>query len=204
MRNATAIYVFLIVLTIIVLGGFYLIFNQLNSIQQVVLNSPGSGQNQSQTIATSTPISTPSNQTPTSSAPTGGVSIPANILFTIESSPALQPQTNVTVTVNSVTESPDGTITVNLKAFTSQASSYSSLNPADFLQIVDLSGNNETVLSTTGNWNSMPPQGGTTGTATFKVDPGATSIILQVGAPSTANYYKFDFSTQSYQQTVLG
>ncbi len=194
----------MIILTIIVIVGFYVLFNQLSALQQVVLNSSPA--------ATSTPVSgsaptstaTSTGPTPTQPPQTGGVSVPANILFTVQSSPVLQPQTNVTITIQSVTEAPDGTVTVSMKAYTPNASSYSAVNPADFLQIVDLSGNNETVVSTTGNWNSLPPQGGMTGTAVFKVDPSATSVIIQVGAPSSANYYKFDFTTQSYQQTVLG
>ncbi len=204
MKNSTGVYIFLIVLTVAVLAGFYVIFRQLNVIQQVVLNVPGNVQ----PSATSTATSTPGNQTPSStptSTPSGGaVSIPTGIIFTVLSSPVLQPQANVTITITSVAQAADGTVTVSLKAYTNQATSYSALNPSDFLQIVNLSGNNETVVSTTGNWSSMPPQGVTTGTAVFKTAPNTNPIILQVGAPSSADYYQFDFTTQSYKQTVLG
>jgi hypothetical protein len=207
MKNSTGVYIFLIVLTVAVLAGFYVIFRQLNVIQQVVLNVPGNVQ----PAATSTATSTPGNQTPSStpiSTPpegaAGAVSIPTGIIFTVLSSPVLQPQANVTVTITSVAQASDGTVTVSLKAYTNQATSYSALNPSDFLQIVNLSGNNDTVVSTTGNWNSMPPQGVTTGTAVFKAAPNANPVILQVGAPSSADYYQFDFTTQSYKQTVLG
>ncbi len=203
------IYIFLVVLTIAVLVGFYVIFRQLNVIQQVVLNTPA---NNSQPVVTpaatssgnQVPSSTPTNTPPAGNNPAGVVSIPTGIIFTVSSSPVLQPQTNVTVTITSVTQAADGTVTVNLKAYTNQTTSYSALNPADFLQIVNLSGDNETVVSTTGNWNSMPPQGVTTGTAVFKVSPNTNTLILQIGDPTSAEYYQFDFANQSYKQTVLG
>ena len=198
------VYIFLAVLTLAVLAGFYVVFRQLNVIQQVVLNVPGNAQ----PAVTSTSSSTPgpiASSTGTSTPPAnGGVSIPTGIIFTALSSPVLQPQANVTVTITSVVQAPDGTVTVNLKAYTNQATSYSALNPSDLLQIVNLSGNNETVVSTTGSWNSMPPNGVTIGTAVFKTAPNTNPIILQVGAPSAATYYQFDFTTQSYKQTVLG
>lgn len=193
------IYVFLVVLTVAILAGFYVIFRQLNVIQQVVLNSPEN----TQPVATSTASSTIGTSTPPVIA-TGTVSIPTGIIFTTLSSPILQPQANVTVTIESVAKSPDGTITVNLKVFTDQAASYSALNPSDVLALVDLQNGNQSVFGTTGNWSSMPPNGVTTGTATFKTNPNVTSVILQVGAPSTATYYQFNFTTQSYKQTVLG
>jgi hypothetical protein len=203
------IYIFLVVLTIAVLVGFYVIFRQLNVIQQVVLNTPA---NNSQPVVTpaatssgnQVPSSTPTNTPPAGKNIAGVVSIPTGIIFTVSSSPVLQPQTNVTVTITSVTQAADGTVTVNLKAYTNQTTSYSALNPADFLQIVNLSGDNETIVSTTGNWNSMPPQGVTTGTAVFKVSPNTNTLILQIGDPTSAEYYQFDFANQNYKQTVLG
>lgn len=202
------IYAFLIVLTLAVLAGFYVVFRQLSVIQQVVLNVPGN-QNQP-AVATSTPTSTPAaassstnTSTPAESA-AGTVTIPTGIIFTALSSPILQPQSDVTVTVESVAKSPDGTVTVNLKAFTDKATSYTALNPSDVLMLVDLKSGNQSVVSTTGHWTSMPPQNSTTGTAIFKVDPSQSSVILQIGPQNSFNYYQFDFSTQSYKQVTLG
>ncbi|MCL4403821.1 hypothetical protein M1432_00495 [Patescibacteria group bacterium] len=208
MKDNNAVYIFLIVLTLAVIAGFYVVFRQLSVIQQVVLNVPGGGT----AASSSAPIGGPSaaTSTGTSTAPAdsgsaaGSISIPTGIIFSTLSSPALQPQSTVTVTVTSVSLAPDGTLTVGLKAYTNQATSYSSLNPVDILQVVDLQNGNQSPVSTTGNWGSMPPGGVVTGTAVFKINPSATSTILQVGPLSSANYYEFDFSTQSYKQTVLG
>ncbi len=201
------IYIFLAILTLAVLAGFYVVFRQLNAIQQVVLNAPSlTGQN-----AVAAPSSTaagtstaPSSTTTTPPAASGTVSIPTSIIFSTLSSPALQPQANITVTIESVTVASDGTVTVNLKAFTDQATSYSSLGLSSILQVVNLSSGNESPVSTTGNWSSMPPGGSTTGTAVFKIDPSVTSFILQVGPAATANYYQFNLATQSYKETALG
>lgn len=199
------VYIFLVVLTLAVVAGFYVVFRQLNVIQQVILNTPGAGVNASSTPqnGTSTATSTP-NSTSTQSGGGNAVSIPTGIIFNTLSSPILQPQSTVTVTVTSVSLASDGTLTVGLKAYTNQATSYSALNPADVLEVIDLQNGNQSPVSTTGNWSSMPPGGVVNGTVVFKINPSATSTILQIGPQSSANYYEFDFSTQSYKQTVLG
>lgn len=203
MKDNTAVYIFLIVLTLAVIAGFYVVFRQLSVIQQVLLNVPGSpvAASSSAPAATSTGTSTPSGS---GISAAGTVSIPTGIIFSTLSSPVLQPQSTVTVTVTNVSLANDGTLTVGLKAYTNQATSYSALNPADVLQVVDLQNGNQSPVSTTGNWSSMPPGGVVTGTVVFKINPSASSTILQIGPQSSVNYYEFNFSTQSYKQTVLG
>ena len=119
-------------------------------------------------------------------------------------SASLQPQTPVTITIDNVTKKSDGTILVTLKAFTSQATSYSALDPASFIQYVSLDSDNQSPTNASAIFNSMPPKSVNTGTVTFHVDPSKADIILQTGQGDNPNFYDINFTTETYKETTVG
>ncbi len=163
--------------------------------------SPAPGQ----TAPTSTPSDNSQNQNnPNNSPAANDIVVPTGIIFTVSSSASLQPQTPVTITIDNVTKKSDGTILVTLKAFTSQATSYSALDPASFIQYVSLDSDNQSPTNASAIFNSMPPKSVNTGTVTFHVDPSKADIILQTGQGDNPNFYDINFTTETYKETTVG
>jgi hypothetical protein len=203
-------YAVIVVFALLVLAGFYFIFDKMSSLQATV-NSferqaaaealvPTPAQPQ---IPTPTPP--PATSTPTTTTPQdSSLTIPTAIIFSASSSPALQPQGRLTVQVEKAVKSSDGTITLSIKVFTGEVTSYTSFDPKDVLQILNLEGDNTTSSLVTGSFSSMPPKGAVTGSVLFKTDPARGTFILQVGPVETAKFYEFDWSRKTYTETVVG
>jgi hypothetical protein len=213
MKNEGLIYFVIVILAFLVLGGFYFVFDKISALDTDVKNNELNLQLLSKN---SVPVSPtlPPNQTPTSTQDNpqnqdnipsaNDIIIPTGIIFTVNSSPGLQPQTSVTVTIDNIAKKPDGTITVTLKAFTSQATSYSALDPASFLQYVSLDSDNQNPMNGSAIFNSMPPKSVSTGIVTFRIDPAKTTFILQTGQGDNPNFYQIDFIKGTYKETSVG
>ncbi len=212
-RYIRNIYFLFTVLVIIVLAGFYVLFQKINGL------SGNYGQDQSsvsvQQIATSSGTQSQSTSTPglstttaTTSPETGSagspVSIDSSILFNATSSSSLQPQANLTILVSKVSESPDGNVAVTVKVFTDSASSYSAVDIGSLVQIFNPSGQNQSANNIVGAFKAMPPQSSVDGVLNFTVSPGTSSVTLQIGQSDNLNFYKFDFTSGSYKQITVG
>lgn len=193
---------FVVVFAIAVLAGFYFVLNKINVLENELANLRfPSGENmapEDAETATGTE-NVIANETPNSAV------IPAAIIFDVLSSPVLSPQTKITVTVEKFSRAPDGTLSVQLKAFTNEATAYSALEPRDLFEIVDLqSGQNQRAVKTGGNFGSIPPKSSVSGELTFKTDPAKTKIILQINASAGLKFYEIDFTRRTYKETAIG
>lgn len=216
-RDNKGIYIVSIILTLFVLGGFLLVFDTIGSIRGDVKNLESSmdllvrwkSENEkvvTQPTAPTTPeiggVKNPPQEPETNTVP--DITIPSAIIFETKSSMALLPQINITVTVEGVAKTSDGTIIVNFKAFTSQATGYSALEPRDFFELVSLEGENQKVIKMDGQFSSIPPKSASSGAVYFKVGPTQNTIILQIGAGENLKFYEFNFLKKTYKETVIG
>ncbi|MFH1161851.1 MAG: hypothetical protein V1696_01055 [Candidatus Jorgensenbacteria bacterium] len=209
-QNQTPLYVTVIVLAFLMVGGFVLVFLELSDLKNAVseLQFTAARPVAETPLPAAPPTSSP---TSTSTPPAGGpppapavITIPTTIIFQTQSGPALQPRTNLTVAVESVSRAPDGTATVHLRVYTNQATGYSAFNPASSLQLIDLEGENQPPTPGTGSFGSMPPQSAAEGTVTFSTDPTRDTLILQTGSSDNPTFYEFNFAKKTYKETVIG
>ncbi len=215
MKNEGSIYLVMVIMAFLVLGGFYFVFDKLGSLSAEVKNNELNLQLLSKNSGVTSPVSTPPTLTPTqtntqnqntgnTSQTASDITVPTGIIFSVNSSPTLQPQTSATITIESVTKKSDGAILLLLKAFTNQATSYSAIDPASFIQYVSLDSSNQTPTNVSAVFNSMPPKSVVTGTITFQADPGKNTVILQVGQGDNPNFYEINFGTGTYKETTVG
>lgn len=214
MKNEGLIYLVIIVLAFLVLGGFYFVFDKIgglatevknNELNLELLSKNAGSPAPDQTTPTSTQSDNGQNQNnPGSTSAESDIVVPTGIIFTVNSSPNLQPQTSVTMTIDNIMKKQDGTIIVTLKAFTNQAASYSAVDPASFIQYVSLDSENQSPINPSPVFGSMPPKSVVTGTVTFRVDPNKTIIILQTGQGDNPNFYEINFTTGTYKETTIG
>ncbi|MGC9603422.1 MAG: hypothetical protein ABSF47_03050 [Minisyncoccia bacterium] len=213
MKNEGLIYFVIVILAFLVLGGFYFVFDKLSSLNTEVKNVELNYQLASKGSVTTPAPSTTStsengqnnsgNQNPTTPG-TSDIVVPTGIIFTVSSTPALQPQSPITITMDNVTKKSDGTIVVTLKVFTSQAGSYSAIDPTNFIQYVSLDSSNQIPTNVSPIFDSMPPKSVVTGTVSFQLDPSKSVIILQVGQGDNPKFYEINFGTGTYKETVIG
>lgn len=195
------------ILIIVMIVGFYLVLTNIQETQDNIQEfasdiktnlsdgtvSPG---NQ----ATSTDQEGDNNQ----NSDLESTSIQTAILFEAESSPLLEPQTDLTITIEEITKFEDGQVNVDIKAYTNNAEGYSALQPSNIFEVVDLSaGENQKPLKVEGAFDSIPPQSAVTGQVTFKVNE-SDEVILQIQSNEGTKNYRFNFETQNYEEAVLG
>lgn len=209
-RNDRSFYVIILIFGLLVLAGFYFVFAQLSDLRtevknvelQLSINTQGNQPSPGGAVATTT------TQTPPQPVPSGNaIVIPTAIIFDAQSSPALLPQATLAVTVENVTKQTDGTVEVNVKVFSSNASGYTALNPSDLFQVVSLEGDmqgNQLPTTTEGGFNSIPPKSVISGKITFKISPTQPTFILQTGSGDSIKYYEFNFSSKTYKEAALG
>ena len=216
MKEIKTIYVAIAVLMIFVLAGFFLLFNSIGTLRGDVENlklaiyfkeQNGEKNNTASSTDTTTTTSTSSVEAKnpdTTAKEDAGTEISTAIMFEATSTTALLPQTTVTVTVESVIKYADGTVAVNMRAFTSKASSYAAFDPKSVIQILNLDGNNQTASDITGKFDSIPPKSASSGTLNFKGLSGRNTIVLQIGTGETMKFYEFDFLKKTYEETTVG
>lgn len=210
-RGDRAPYVLIVVFALLVLVGFYFVITDVASLKADVreLTAAIERVTQPPTATTSTTPDEEEGVLPPpsieSTKPEGGIHVPAAIIFNELSSPLLQPQSSLTITVDGVTKEPDGTLTVGVKVFTNQATSYSAIEIGRLFEIVSLEeGGNQKPLFVNGSFNSIPPKSASSGSVVFKVGTSATTIILQVGTVETAKFFEFNFTKKTYKEIALG
>lgn len=217
MREIKTIYVAIAVIMIFILIGFFLLFSSIGTLRGDLENlklaihfKEQNGEKNAASSSTNTTIIT------TSTSPTDirkievipkedvGTEISTAIVFEASSTAALLPQTTVTVIVESVIQYTDGTIAVNIRAFTNKATSYTAFDPKSVIQILNLDGNNQIASDITGKFDSIPPKSASSGTLVFDGLSGRNTIILQIGTGETIKFYKFDFLKKTYEETIVG
>lgn len=207
----------IIILALLTVGGFYLVFNQIADLRSDFKNlelsfeiANKNKQSQDANASESANESEKENKakkeesTAPKIADTNGIIIPTAIIFETQSSPLLQPQTKMIVTVESAVKKDDGMMVLNLKVFSSEATSYSAFEARDFFEMVRLDTDNQKPLKAEGQFNSIPPKSAVYGTVTFKAGLTEQKIILQIGAGTDLKFYEFDFEKKSYKETVIG
>ena len=106
--------------------------------------------------------------------------------------------------MESVVKKDDGTTVLNLKVFSSEATSYSAFEARDFFEMIKLDGDNQKPLKAEGQFASIPPKSAVYGTIIFKIKIAEQKIILQMGAGENLKFYEFDFEKENYKETVIG
>lgn len=214
------IYAIIVVFALLVIGGFYFVFDRIanlrsdfknlelsfqlatkdsNEVENATNDKKIGTKDTSESVKKIEPIKTEQLNNELK-----GITIPTAIIFEAQSSPLLQPQTKMTVTVDNITKGDDGIITLNLKVFSSEATSYSAFEARDFFEVVRLDADNQKPLKAEGQFNSIPPKSAIYGTVIFKIDTGVKTMILQVGSGTNLKFYEFDFEKKSYKETVIG
>lgn len=209
-KGDRTIYVILFVFALFVLAGFYFTLDKIGGLKTDLKNLELQIQLSAEKDGTSgTTINPPlisQNPPPTPNSPQTNqdIIIPTAIIFDAQSSPILQPQTKITITIENLTKTKDGGIILNIKAFTNDANSYSALEPRDLFELVNLEGENQRAIQVTGQFNSIPPKNSTSGALIFKIEATSDRIILQVGSGENLKFYEFNFSRKTYKETVIG
>lgn len=130
--------------------------------------------------------------------------IPTSIIFSSESSPVLVPQTELLITIENARKLEENIIVLNIKAYSWKAESYSSLDPSTVFELVNLTGTNQKPISTSGQFNSIPPKNSINGTITFRLNEGENKAIIQIRTIEDLFFFEFDFERGGYQETVVG
>jgi hypothetical protein len=198
-------YILFSFICIIALGGFYITFSELKVVQNEIesmriafqLSEVESRDAAEKKEETSKEVATPE-------APDSKNTISTAIIFTALSSPLLQPQANTAVIIEGVSEDSPESLTVHIKAFTNEATSYSALDAGSMFEIVDLKGLNRRARSTSGNFDSMPPKTAISGEVVFARSPEESTVILQVNTGEEVRHYEFNFEQKTYKEIVLG
>lgn len=212
MKNGTGVYLVIVLFALLVLSGFYLMLDKIGSLRTDLKNLEltfGLLEKQfTETKNASLPEEKAPSDNPQPPAPeppkSEDVSINTTILFIASSSPALQPQTKITVMVEKVSKSKDGTVKLNFRALTNEATAYSAFEPRYLFEIVNLTGENLKPLDVTGKFDSIPPNTSSPGEITFKIEPSQNTLILQIGSSENIKFYEFNFSRKTYKETAVG
>ncbi|MEK7542712.1 MAG: hypothetical protein AAB503_00165 [Patescibacteria group bacterium] len=215
-KSDAPIYITIIVFAFLAAGGFLLMSDKIGTLStdlknvqlQLEFANRGSGASQ-QTGANSSNNNLDTNQKQTETAvqnqqPSASTAIPAAILFDTQSSPTLLPQTKLTVTIENVDRTADGTMTVGLKVFTKEAKGYSAFDPKTVIEILNLNGDNIKASGTNGQFASMPPKSAMTGNIIFSTDPSRSTVIIQIGSDDSLKFYEFNFTKKTYKETTVG
>lgn len=211
-KTDKTIYVIVFIFALLTLSGFYFLFNKISGLETNLKNFELSRElpiNTPENNSTSVEIQNDKNeneqkqvilQTPEKKES----AIPTAILFNVSSSPLLLPQAQITIMIESVSKTEDGTVKIIFKAITSEASSYSALEPQNLFEIVNLTGDNLKPVEVKGKFNSLPPNTSTNGEIVFKISPGQNAIILQIGEMENLKFYEFNFQKNTYKETAIG
>lgn len=197
-----------VIFTLLFIGGFFFVLNKIGTLSTDIQNLKlqldiSKSQVVPEPASTSTPVGESATSTSQNNDGTS-IKIPTAILFETKSSPVLSPQTTLSVTVQDTIRNTDGTFTVDIKIFTSNADGYSAVNPKDIFQVISFEGGNIQAEEVHGQFDSMPPKSATIGSLVFKTDPQNTNVILQVGKTSQATFYEFNFAKKTYRETTVG
>lgn len=148
MDNNKTLLTILIIFVLISIVGFYVAFDKIATLSTTVSNLELADQIKSKSEETpATPIPAPAttNQQTQTNQPAGDATdviakISTAIIFDVNSSSSLLPQASTTITIDNVSKLKDGTLTADIKAFTSNASSYTAIDPKSLFWIINVDG----------------------------------------------------------------
>lgn len=213
MEENKGIYIMFVILTLFVLGGFFLVFDSIgtvrNDMKNLQLSIEMNSKKDNVIIQQSTTTANESenkeqNTQEETQIKNEDVSISTAILFDTNSSPALQPQTKITIAVESVTKSSNETVTLFVKAYTSQATAYSALELNNIFQIITKEGENLKPAQINGQFESIPPKGMLSGSVVFNAKQQGDVLIFQMGSGDNAKFFEFNFLKKTYKETIVG
>lgn len=138
--------------------------------------------------------------------PSDKAEIPTSIIFSAVSSPQLQPQSSLTITVEKVLFSAtENTAHLRVKIFSSESDSFSALEPGLIFSLFNRA-TGELVQPTglNGPFGSLPPRSAVAAEIIFSAPAGQTSFIFKMGAGNETKFYEFDFGKKTYKETTVG
>ncbi|MBI5732970.1 hypothetical protein HY967_03355 [Candidatus Jorgensenbacteria bacterium] len=212
-KGTGPVYAVMVIFALLVLAGFYLIFEKITTtnitlsnleLQLQTLKDQTKGQVRNIEILPESRLETSPKPEEPKEETLPSTNIPTAIILEASSSMLLQPQVKLTITVDNITKDSQGTVVMNFKVFTSEATAFSAIEPRDLFQLVALEGDNQRSIDVKGQFNSMPPKSAITGSLIFKIDPSKNTIILQAGSGDMLKFYEFNFIKKTYKETVIG
>ena len=212
MDNNKTLLTILVIFVLISIVGFYVAFDKIATLSTTVSNLELANQIKSkseETPVAPTPTPAPTNQPAQTNQPAGDATdviakISTAIIFDVNSSSSLLPQATTTITIDNVSKLKDGTLTADIKAFTSNASSYTAIDPKSLFWIINVDGSDVLATDAKGQFSSMPPKSSVSGQIIFKPASDRNSYIFQVGTGDDTKFYEFDFAKKTYKETIIG
>ena len=191
--------------------GFYFTISEIVALKEEVLTLGdavlGSKDNPLSTIVSEgkkQAVAPISQTTSTEPKLDGSVNIPTAIIFTILSDQVLQPQANISVTIENAYKK-DGDFVLNLRAFTNEAQSYSAIDFKDVFKLINFEKGNEKPYQINGKFSSMPPKSVVNGSVFIKPKPSDDVLILQIETKDgNFKHYEFDFKKKTYKEKEIG
>jgi hypothetical protein len=213
-RNNTGIYVTLGVILILIIAGFFFVFNSLGTLRTDVRNLEMALELANKERQATIIVQEPKEKTPetkeTTSTPEKNPEIkilstvPTAILMDVLPSAASPSQSKVTVSVESIDKNSDGTTSLSFKIYTNKATGNSSIDPIRIFGIVSMDSDNIQPFRVTGQFSSIPPKSVAPGSVFFRISEGQSTFILQVGFGENVKFYEIDFFKKTYKETVIG
>lgn len=132
--------------------------------------------------------------------------IPTSIIFPAVSSPLLQPQNTLTITLEKISfAATENIVALHLKIFTSETDSFSALEPTPLFALFDkTTGELKSPTGATGPFSSLPPRSAVAGQILFAAPAGQNIFIFKIGAGDQTKFYEFDFEKKTYKETTVG
>lgn len=214
-RKNTGIYLTIGLIFVFVVVGFFFTFDSIGTLRTDVRNVEMAlelANKERQATPVEQPIkrvdqeskNTTSSEEQATEVFTNIATVPTAILMDVQSSPILLPQTNLTLSVESINKNSNNTISINFKIYTSKATGNSSIDPAKIFSIVALDSDNIESFKTNGQFSSIPPKSVISGSVLFRISQAQNTIILQVGYGENTKFYEVNFSEKSYKETFIG
>lgn len=203
------IYTILFVFAMLVIAGFFFVFDAIGTLRTDIKNVEMAFElfERNETEITKVEkenTSIPSTLENPPETQNEGIVVPTAILFKTLSSPSLLPRTDITLSVEKIVKMENGDVRVYFKAFTNEATGYSSIDPASLFQIISLEGDNLKPSSVDGQFSSMPPKSAVSGSVLFNPKEKRDTLILQTGDSGQIKFYEVNFLKKTYKETEIG
>ncbi|MEW6617084.1 MAG: hypothetical protein AB1333_01545 [Patescibacteria group bacterium] len=214
-RKSVGLYVTIALVFVFALTGFFFVFDSIGTLRADVRNVEMAlelANKERQATPVEQPIkkevpeikNTTSSEEQAPETVTSVATVPTAILMDVQSSPTLLPQTNLSLSVESISKNSNNTLSINFKIYTNKATGNSSIDPSKIFSIVALDGNNIESFKTNGQFSSIPPKSMISGSILFRISQAQNTVILQIGYGENIKFYEVNFSEKSYKETVIG
>jgi len=186
------------VLIAVIVFGFAYLYQQNASLETRLTNIELSKQLPTQ-ATTSEPTEKNEPNAQETTIPKG---IPSAIIFETKSNSTLSPQASIIVTIESVVEQENKTIDVNVKTFTSKATSYTALDMQNLISVMQKDGTTTKSSSTTTIWKSMPPKSFVTGVLSFPLLKDQRTVLVRIDTGTEVKFFSFDLDKKTYKEVT--